>query len=73
MPVINDFTLSHSTATAESQISISSAEGREVKVMTPAKGSQQTVISLSSLNAGVYVVRYTNGSGEVETLKIVKQ
>jgi hypothetical protein len=73
MPVINDFTLQHPTATTESQISISSAEGREVKVLAPAKGSQQTFISLSSLNAGVYIVRYNNGNGEVETLKIVKQ
>jgi hypothetical protein len=72
-PVISDFTLQHGTAAAGSLISISSTEGREVKTVTPAKGSQQTVISLASLNPGIYVIRYSTADGAVETLKIVKQ
>jgi hypothetical protein len=73
MPVISDFTLQHGTAVAGSEISVSSAEGRQLKTVIPAKGSQQTVISLASLTPGVYVIRYSNTNGEVETLKIVKQ
>jgi len=72
-PVISNFTLQHATATAASEITISSAEGREVKSVVPAKGTQQTTISLASLRPGVYVIRYSDGNGEVETLKVVKQ
>lgn len=73
MPVISDITVQHGTATVGSEISISSAEGRAIKTVIPAKGSQQTVISLSSLKPGIYVIRYSTLEGEVETLKIVKQ
>ncbi len=73
MPVISDLTLQHTAASTDSKISISTADGRTVKSIVPSKGTQQTVISLASFQPGVYVIRYTDGNGNAETLKIVKQ
>jgi len=73
MPAISNLTLQHEAAGMESMITISSAEGRTVQSIVPAKGAQQTTLNVSSLKAGVYVIRYKNGSDLTETIKIVKQ
>jgi len=73
MPAISNLTLQHEAASMESMITISSAEGRTVQSVVPAKGAQQTTLNVSSLKAGVYVIRYKNGSDLTETIKIVKQ
>lgn len=72
-PFIKNVSIQHPTAVAGSAISISSEDGRIVKTIVPAIGTQQTDIDLSSSKAGLYLVRYSNGSGETETLKILKQ
>jgi hypothetical protein len=72
-PFIKNISIQHPTADAGSIITISSADGRVVKSVVPAIGMQQTDIDLSSANAGLYLVHYKNGNGEVETLKILKQ
>lgn len=73
MPVSSELTLQHASALSESQISVSTADGRAVLAVTPAKGAQQTVINLSSFQPGIYLIRYADGKGSIETLKIVKQ
>jgi Secretion system C-terminal sorting domain len=73
MPVIKTVSIQHGTAAAGSLITISSEDGRMIKSVNPAVGTQQTDIDLSSAKAGLYLVRFTNASGEAETLKIVKQ
>lgn len=73
MPVIKTVSIQHGTAVEGSLITISSEDGRVIKSITPAAGTQQTDVDLSSARAGLYLVRYTSGNGDVETLKIVKQ
>jgi hypothetical protein len=73
MPVISDVTIQHAKATKGSLITISSVEGRTIKSITPAAGAQQTVINFSSLNKGVYMLRFTTTEGAVETLKLIRQ
>jgi hypothetical protein len=74
VPVQNQFlTLQHSSANTNSLIRVTSAEGRLIQSIVPAVGSQQTKINLSAAKAGLYLVRFDNGDGETETLKIVKQ
>jgi hypothetical protein len=69
----SNLTLQHDAATPSSSISVSTTEGRVVKTIVPAKGSQQTIADLTAVQAGVYFVRYNNGNGSVETLKIIKE
>ena len=73
MPAIKDITIQHATATRGSLLSISSEDGRVIKSVVPASGTQQTVIDLSSAKAGLYIIRYSNANGEVESLKLIKQ
>jgi hypothetical protein len=72
-PFVSSFSLDHGTATAGSLITISGQDGRAIKTIIPAVGSQRTPVDLSAAKAGMYLVRYKNGNGEVETLKILKQ
>ena len=72
-PFIKNVSIQHPSAAAGSSITVSSEDGRIVKSIVPAAGTQQTDIVLSSAKAGLYLVRYVSGSGEVETLKILKQ
>lgn len=73
MPARNQVTLQHGTIEGKAQITISSENGQIMKRVVPATGSMQTSIDLSSLKAGLYLLRLENSNGEVETLKVVKQ
>jgi hypothetical protein len=54
------------------RISVSTADGRMVKNVTTAAGSQQSVIDLSSVQSGLLLVRFENASGVGETIKVIK-
>jgi hypothetical protein len=72
-PFIKNISIQHPTADAGSAITISSQDGRIIKSIIPAAGTQQTEVDLSSTKAGMYLIRYSNANGETETLKILKQ
>ena len=72
MPVQNQVTIQHNSATNNSKIEIVSADGRMIKSVSVSSGSQQSSVDLSSIKTGVYVVRYINNDN-VESLKIIKQ
>jgi hypothetical protein len=72
-PIIRNLTIQHPTALAGSIITISAEDGRVMKSVVPAQGTQQTEIDLSTARSGLYLIRFTNSNGEAETLKVVKQ
>ena len=72
-PVQSKLTLQHPIVTGNGLVTISTADGRVVKSVKPATGSMQTYIDMSSLQAGIYMVRIDAGEGATETIKIVKQ
>jgi len=72
-PFVSSFNLDHGTAAAGSLITISAEDGRTIKTIIPTVGSQRTPVDLSAAKAGMYLVRFKNTSGQVETLKILKQ
>lgn len=72
-PFIKNVSIQHPTVAVGSIITISSEDGRVLKSIIPATGTQQTDIDLSSAKTGMYLVRYSNANGETETLKILKQ
>jgi hypothetical protein len=73
MPVSSELTIQHDAATSSSKITISSEDGRLVKAINPTVGNIQTSLNVSSLKAGLYLVRFDNGNGNAETIKVVKQ
>jgi hypothetical protein len=69
----NTLTVQHNEAVSGSLLSISSADGRLVKSQVPNSGSQQSTVDLSTAKPGLYLVRFENGTGGAETLKVIKQ
>ena len=72
-PFTKNLSVQHATANGSSLISISSEDGRFIKTVVPVTGTQQTDINLSSAAPGLYLIRFTNGNKDVETLKVLKQ
>jgi len=72
-PALSDLTIEHSEVAAQGSISIVNSNGQVVKRVAVNTDVNQTIISLAGLNSGIYVVRFDNGKGQVETLKVVKQ
>lgn len=73
LPAKNNVTLQHATANSNTRIRISTQEGRLLQVLRPAPGTMQTDINLSAYAPGLYLLSFDDGSGQPETLKLVKQ
>jgi dienelactone hydrolase len=71
--VQNQLTVQHPTAMNATRITISTSDGKALKISTPDKGMQQTILDLSSFKSGLYFVKYEDANGIIETTKIVKQ
>lgn len=63
----------HAAATGVETLTLSTADGRVVRTVRPAAGSLKTNVDLSSLQSGLYLLKWSNGKGSVETAKLVKQ
>lgn len=72
-PVQSQLTIQHPGIEGRALISISSADGRVLRTQVPASGSMQTAVDMSSLQAGMYMIRFDAGDGNVETLKVLKK
>lgn len=73
MPARETVTLQHERITANSTLTLATAEGRLVKQVRPAADSYQTSVSLAGLQPGIYLLRLEKGSGEAESIKLIKQ
>jgi hypothetical protein len=72
-PVLNQLTIQHPVIIQNELITVSGADGREVKSIKPATGSMQTYIDMTGLQKGIYMIRFNSGDGSAETMKVIKQ
>jgi hypothetical protein len=72
-PVQSQFILQHPVINGHALINLSTADGRIIKSVVPTNGSMQTPVDMSSLQAGLYLLRFSAGNGETQTLKVIKQ
>ncbi|HEX8315655.1 MAG TPA: T9SS type A sorting domain-containing protein [Flavisolibacter sp.] len=72
-PVINQLTVQHPVIKSNGLISVSTADGRIVKTIRPATGSMQTYVDMNAVQKGMYMVRFDDGEGNIETMKVLKQ
>jgi len=72
-PARTQVTLQHKKLNANAKLAVCTMDGRVVKVLTPANGASNTVIDISSLTPGMYVLRLENANGKIETTSFVKQ
>lgn len=73
IPARNVLTVQHPIITENAQITIAAGDGRTVQSILPAKGSMQTDVKLDGLKTGIYLLRFSNGDGQLQTMKIIKQ
>jgi hypothetical protein len=72
-PAQSQITLQHSQLDNKARITITTMDGRVLKLVTPSAGASNTPIDISSLSAGMYVVRLDHGNGRIESTTFVKQ
>jgi hypothetical protein len=72
-PANNTLTIEHGSVNGKGMLSLSTADGRTVFQSDIKPDVNQTVINLSAYRPGLYIVRFDNGSGEVESIKVLKQ
>jgi hypothetical protein len=71
--VQNQLTIQHDPATTDTRIIITNQDGKIVKNIIPLKGSVETIIDLSAVGHGVYVLKFGNDDRIFQTVKFVKQ
>ena len=71
--VRNNFTVQHPAIKSGSRITLCASDGRLIRSFVPSAGSIQTQVDLGSQRSGIYIVRFDNGEGKIETVKVVKQ
>lgn len=71
-PARDQVTIEHAM-TAKGTLSITTADGRIIKQVDTRPELNQTIINVSALKAGLYIVRFVNADGQAETTKLIKQ
>jgi hypothetical protein len=62
----------HDKAPMKATITIHSLDGRLVRQVQAISNSYQTSINVNGLTAGIYLVRYDDGNGDVQSAKLIK-
>jgi hypothetical protein len=73
LPASHSVTVGHKTAATGATINLLTVEGRLLRSVTPVSGASHTPVSLLGVAPGMYLIRYENGEGERETIRIIKQ
>lgn len=72
LPFRDLLTIEH-VMTTGGRITLASASGQLVKSVAVNANMSQTVLQTGDLQPGMYVIRFDNGKGSVETIKVIKQ
>jgi hypothetical protein len=71
-PATTEITVQHKQLNRGGKITITSMDGKVVKTVTPTNRSSHTPIDISNLRPGMYFVRLDDGTGVVQTTKMMK-
>ena len=72
MPAKDQVYLQHEKAPQNASISVISPDGKIIQRLNAVANTIQTSINISRLKAGLYIVRYDDGNGDVQTAKLIK-
>lgn len=72
-PAKNQITVNHSQLSTRAKLSITTMDGRVLKQMTPAVNASNTMVDVSNLSSGIYIIRLDDGKGKIETTTFIKQ
>jgi hypothetical protein len=71
-PAKDEVTIEHAI-NGKGMLSLTTSDGKLVKQVDVTPELNQTVIDISNLKAGLYLVRFINGNGQIENTKLIKQ
>ena len=71
-PASDMVTIQHSRSAENSKITLISPDGKVLQQVVAVANTLQTQVNVSKLNSGLYIVRYDDGKGTVQTAKILK-
>lgn len=63
----------HEAAGAGAVLNLSDMTGKQVKMIKPQAGALQTDVDMTGLRPGLYILRFNNGNGAIQTVKLIKQ
>jgi hypothetical protein len=72
-PAQNQLTVQHAQLGASARVQISTMDGRVIRTIKPSTGASNTMVDLTGLSAGMYVLRLDNGTGKTESVTFIKQ
>ncbi|MFL5741306.1 MAG: T9SS type A sorting domain-containing protein [Flavisolibacter sp.] len=71
-PARSQITIQHKKLAANARLTLCTMDGKVLQYLTPGAASN-TVIDISTLSTGIYMIRLDDGNGKVETTRFVKQ
>jgi hypothetical protein len=71
-PASDQLTVEHGNA-LNGRLTLTTVSGQVLKTIQIVPETNQTPISLTNLNKGLYILRFDDGQGGIETIKVVKQ
>lgn len=72
VPSNNLVTVQHNKSSAKAVITLYSAEGRLIQIVPTVTNTLQTQVNVSGLVRGVYIVKYDDGNGDVQSMKLIR-
>ncbi len=71
-PASEQVTVQHNKASEKAVFTLYSAEGKIIMQKLAMPNTQQTQINISNLNGGLYMLRYDDGNGKVQSKSLIK-
>ena len=72
-PAQNQLTVQHSQLGNSAKVTVTTIDGRVIKTLKPSANASNTMVDLSGLSAGMYVLKLEDGKGKTETTTFMKQ
>jgi hypothetical protein len=71
-PAKDEVTITHKKLTAGARMTLISLDGKIIKTMIPAIGASNTMIRLTDVIPGLYILKLEDGYGAIQSVKLVK-
>jgi hypothetical protein len=72
MPANDQVYVQHDKAPAKVNITLFGLDGRMIRQVQAIPNTYQTSLNISNLKSGIYVVKYDDGNGDIQTAKLIK-